>query len=118
MAPNSCDVTLLDSHTVPIIFGAIGVLLACTSWIFKLAFSLLQLHALSQRNRDEIEDGTLKTCEHIFVRAVSSPKTVTIVVAAAANRELHLGHVIDNFSVPQLILPYVECVSALSRHLD
>ena len=58
IAPASCDTEYLDSHTIPVIFGTIGVILACPSLVVNVAFGLLPLRALGHhRNRDEIEVG-------------------------------------------------------------
>ena len=53
--PASVDATILDSHTIPIIFGTIGVLLAFVAIVVNIWFGVLQIRAINNRARDDVE---------------------------------------------------------------
>jgi hypothetical protein len=104
--PMSFNATELDSHTVPIIFGTIGVILASMSLVVNIAFGTLQLRATNRRARNGIEVGKLSMCEPVSVGAGSKPDSAT--VDAAANYKCHayqLGHELDRLSIPTIVVP-------------
>jgi hypothetical protein len=56
--PATCETMVLDSHTIPIIFGTIGVILASLSLIVNIAFGILQVRAINKRTRESVEAGS------------------------------------------------------------
>ena len=55
--PANVDATVLDSHTIPIIFGTIGVHLAFVAIAINILFGVLQIRAINNRARDDVECG-------------------------------------------------------------
>jgi hypothetical protein len=107
IAPISCDTMYLDSHTIPIIFGTIGVILASISLVVNIAFGLLQIRALNQRNRNDIEVNKLRLCEP--ATAIPPPNT-TITAATKQKPQAHqLSHELDRLSVPIVAVAVAVC---------
>lgn len=48
---------VLDSHTIPIIFGTIELALATLAIVVNIAFGVLQLRAANKRTRGDLEFG-------------------------------------------------------------
>ena len=88
IAPTLCDTMFPDSHTIPIIFGTIGAILACISLVVNIAFGLLQLRAIDQRNRDQIECGRPRTSEPVSARVVSNHQTAKTITVTSVGTSL------------------------------
>jgi hypothetical protein len=59
----SLDSTTLDSHTIPIIFGTLGLVFASIAIAVNVAFGILQIRAFSKRVCDDVEHGKGGTIE-------------------------------------------------------
>jgi hypothetical protein len=104
--PTSFDTTVLDSHTIPIVFGTIGVILASVSLVVNVAVGMLQLRAMNRRARIEIEVGNLSMREPASAGVGSKPQVATVDVAT--NQKCHtyqLGHELDRLRLPTTTVP-------------
>lgn len=96
--PTSFDTPVLDAHTIPIIFGTIGVVLATISLVVNIAFGMLQLRAIKQRARNEVEAGKAST---EAAPAGIEPISRTV---DTADQQQHVYQVRDVLSTPVTIL--------------
>ena len=73
LAPTTCDLTpAIDAHTIPIVFGTIGVLLALMAIAVNIAFGVLQLRATDKRCREDHECGSRRTPQSTATTRVRS----------------------------------------------
>ena len=99
--PTSLDATPLDSHTISIVFGTIGVVFACLSLIVNIAFGLLQLRATNQRAHREIEIGKPETREPVPASVGLISQTAPVATASnQMNPVQQLGHELEQLRVP------------------
>lgn len=72
LAPTSCDPTpAIDAHTIPMVFGTIGVILALMAIAVNIAFGILQLCATDKRLEDH-ECGSRRTPQSTATTRVRS----------------------------------------------
>lgn len=76
LAPTTCDLTpAIDAHTIPIVFGTIGVILALIAIAVNVAFGILQLRATDKRCREDHECGSRRTPQSTATRVRSAHQT-------------------------------------------
>lgn len=104
--PTSFDTPVLDAHTIPIIFGTIGVVLATISLVVNIAFGMLQLRAIKQRARNEVEAGKVSTeAAHAGIELEPISRTI-----ATADQQHHVYQVRDEPSTPVTMLYVILCL--------
>jgi hypothetical protein len=96
-SPISCETTVLDSHTIPILFGTIGVILASLSLVVNIAFGVLQVHAINKRTREDLESGKDGSLQPAAAASDSQPVDV-------ANQQHHCHRVVHELGVPEPLL--------------
>ena len=82
--------TALDSHTTPIVFGIIGVILASVAIVVNIAIGLLQIRACNKRVRQDVECGNGGDAEPAPSSVASSAQPLT-----ATNQQLRELDVLD-----------------------
>jgi hypothetical protein len=102
--PTSFDTPILDAHTIPIIFGTIGVVLATMSLVVNIAFGMLQLRAIRQCARNEVEAGKVST-----EAAPAATEAITRTVDTA-DQQHHVYQVRDELSTPMTMLYGILCL--------
>jgi hypothetical protein len=95
--PTNCDTTVLDSHTIPILFGTIGVTLASLSLVVNIAFGILQVRAINKRTREDLESGKDGSLQPAAAASDSQPVDV-------ANQQHHCHGVVHELGVPEPLL--------------
>jgi hypothetical protein len=84
----------MDSHTIPIIFGTIGVTFASLSLIVNIAFGILQVRAINKRTREDFESGKDGSPQPAAAGSTSRP-------VAVANRQHRCHIVVHELGVPE-----------------
>jgi hypothetical protein len=77
ISPKSCETMVLDSHTIPILFGTIGVTLASLSLVVNIAFGILQVRAINKCTREDLESGKDGSPQLAAAGSTSQPVDVT-----------------------------------------
>jgi hypothetical protein len=102
--PTSFDTPVLDAHTIPIIFGTIGVVLATISLVVNIAFGMLQLRAIKQRARIRVEAGKVSTeAAHAGIEPTSR-------IVATTNQQHHMYQLRDELSTPVTVRYGTSCL--------
>jgi hypothetical protein len=104
IVPATCETMVLDSHTIPIIFGTIGVILASISLIVNIAFGILQVRAINKRTRGDLESGKDASPQPAAAGSIPQPVDVT-------NQQPHLHEVVHELDASEALL----CVNLWSR---
>jgi hypothetical protein len=96
-SPTSCETMALDSHTIPILFGTIGVILASLSLIINFAFGILQVRAINKRTREDLEFGKDGSPQPAAAEPTSQPVAVT-------NQQYNLHKVVHELDARKALL--------------
>jgi hypothetical protein len=102
--PATCETMVLDSHTIPIMFGTIGVILASLSLIVNIAFGILQVRAINKRTSGDLERGNDGSPQPAVAGSIPQPVDVT-------NQQPRLHEVVHELDASKALL----CVNLWSR---